>query len=1485
MGTVRDSSLPTIWGEHGEALFNPVMVKNKLITTVERAPAEWSARLDDLGFKKGSRAWLRLGPVTQSEFQYLSPSIVLKGFRPEDLINSEGEAQENPVPLSVQDAIAKLWQSNLDGVLFELSLHGVRSKAVAWSHVESALAGDSTPEGEAVTELAFARMRHESTLVGDARDYAVMKGWGGVDRDQAVQRGKCIINSGDTVNWADSDGVMHKGRLAMPLRVGDDKVWVYEGGPRFVGGISASALGQVSRQQLQFLDAGEDWSKNTGMGSGAVLADFHAAPYQPTDEFDLADLNVETAQTVVTFLKTCIYFPQDRWKLDLLSQSKDDDGLAEILDDVQVVLESIESNLLAVSQHYYGLTGIGFCLARNRSLGLSSSGLAMRVGSYNGLGFYSVTDGVAAAAVLDDGRLNYGELASDLDGQLRGRVAEFESGARSLGAAAGVESAIPLEFYKGYRITNALNDLENSGLGSKITQSQLMSIMTVAGDKYGVAKEALHGIEKGAGTSLSLFNHAVPTDASGMNFGQLSLRISRDMVSLVSVEEILSNLQNPTHLGAQPVEAKLSFAELSMSYESSAVAELSGHTKNLTCTSPNRTKIFPLSNHDDAVSAMEQALEYLSVNNLVGDRTEELALAKRRLDSFPLVERFYKAIDATKHADENKVAEWVKNELMRSFQGRITEWSESGFQRVINAVTKDLMGNQGVVVALAVSARNRKYYTFGVPGTDDAVIESRDAVLGKAMVKKKEIYKLKAKFAVFDAISFSDPELCSLLAGERSGLEKAVEHANGDYQDTGVVAGYARKDIRNFNRDDLLTHAGKMTAEQKLIYVKRELIWPRSSFEEMKEKGLHLFTAIAIDTLWKSLPKAPKSLAIEHVKAFTDLIASMRDGTVELVNKIKRGDLPDKDQHDTKFINGALLDTEFKRFTLATCQSESVKGVYKTIKVRGMPALNVGHYSPFTSSGSMKRVLTDATWDAYLKSKKVAKPSSGSRVMRGEVVRVGDDYRRGVSVISEDFLKTFGFSGVEYGNWTNQKEREKHLNLSYDSMMDFASVLRWEPMALSLGGRLGLCIGSRGEGGSRSASAHFEPANYAINLTRMSGDGSLAHEYFHAVANHFGHVHTGKPQDLLDTFSYSLQRTGALPTINESTLREPVRAAFRDLQVAIMRKPVPGTDSNDIENYVELSDMMVASNGDDYLAQPAEMFARAMEVWFADQLQYQGKRNDYLVGAGTGGDYYPNPEHLERINHWVSPLLEAVELEIRKVTHPMLGDIEMPVLHSEDRSTSPLSAQDIVDLGVNELQRLFERSTPNFMLFNEEGAKAGFYSAALDVIGLNEQYADRETFYHEAWHACEAKLLGSEERLSLQAVFSNDGPLSSYVSEAMRQHGISEVGINSALESPSEMQAYAFQMWAVGKLDLSEQRLTAFYKVRGYVDGVTDVAALLGGEKARSLFTAFMNGELASRKGAASGLEEGKGITLHLPRPPGGREGADEQSRASPGMR
>lgn len=77
------------------------------------------------------------------------------------------------------------------------------------------------------------------------------------------------------------------------------------------------------------------------------------------------------------------------------------------------------------------------------------------------------------------------------------------------------------------------------------------------------------------------------------------------------------------------------------------------------------------------------------------------------------------------------------------------------------------------------------------------------------------------------------------------------------------------------------------------------------------------------------------------------------------------------------------------------------------------------------------------------------------------------------------------------------------LNLAYDAMSDLALALGVStqylapPLELESGVQnLGLALGARGRGGS--ASAHYEPAQHVINLTKTKGGGALAHEWMHA---------------------------------------------------------------------------------------------------------------------------------------------------------------------------------------------------------------------------------------------------------------------------------------------------------------------------------------------------------------------------------------------------
>jgi len=121
-----------------------------------------------------------------------------------------------------------------------------------------------------------------------------------------------------------------------------------------------------------------------------------------------------------------------------------------------------------------------------------------------------------------------------------------------------------------------------------------------------------------------------------------------------------------------------------------------------------------------------------------------------------------------------------------------------------------------------------------------------------------------------------------------------------------------------------------------------------------------------------------------------------------------------------------------------------------------------------------------------------------------KIEREGVERRKG-NVTPEQFMETFGFRGGEFGNWVAADERQSMLNFAFDALLDMADIIGVSPRALSLGGRLAIGFGSRGQGLS-GAAAHFEPERGVINLTKISGAGSLAHEWFHAFDSYFGVV-------------------------------------------------------------------------------------------------------------------------------------------------------------------------------------------------------------------------------------------------------------------------------------------------------------------------------------------------------------------------------------------
>lgn len=133
------------------------------------------------------------------------------------------------------------------------------------------------------------------------------------------------------------------------------------------------------------------------------------------------------------------------------------------------------------------------------------------------------------------------------------------------------------------------------------------------------------------------------------------------------------------------------------------------------------------------------------------------------------------------------------------------------------------------------------------------------------------------------------------------------------------------------------------------------------------------------------------------------------------------------------------------------------------------------------------------------------------------ITRDGEDYRNNRDVSGEDMMNTFNFKGGEFGNWLNDNDRQQSLNYGYDALLDLSKALSISPTDISLNGKLSIAFGSRGSG---SALAHYEPDREVINLTKMKGAGSLAHEWAHALDDIVG-KQLGLSGFLTENYKYS----------------------------------------------------------------------------------------------------------------------------------------------------------------------------------------------------------------------------------------------------------------------------------------------------------------------------------------------------------------------------
>lgn len=333
-----------------------------------------------------------------------------------------------------------------------------------------------------------------------------------------------------------------------------------------------------------------------------------------------------------------------------------------------------------------------------------------------------------------------------------------------------------------------------------------------------------------------------------------------------------------------------------------------------------------------------------------------------------------------------------------------------------------------------------------------------------------------------------------------------------------------------------------------------------------------------------------------------------------------------------------------------------------------------------------------------------------------------EDYRQGKPVVEDDFMKdsstaTFPFRGVQFGNWTNQNDRQENLNMSFDAFKDLAKALHIHDEDVTLGGQLAIAYGARGHSG---AVAHYEPAENVINLTKMRGAGSLGHEWGHALDNYIAkqigshemfasdgasidHIYgVDNPMiNLLNTMKYDNSDTGRTQF-------------YRDA------KALDGA-------YSTTGNQKGSNKKGLYWSSETEMFARAFASYVYDKLG----ESDYLVGHSEGNypitkkdgtettvSISPQGKERERINDAFDKLFERLkEMEIlhdsgrelpKEQTNTVQKDAQEEQIQSSPAISPASESQKTSTEAKQTLQQLVENAMQKAkMIVDAENLKEG----------------------------------------------------------------------------------------------------------------------------------------------------------------------------------
>lgn len=360
----------------------------------------------------------------------------------------------------------------------------------------------------------------------------------------------------------------------------------------------------------------------------------------------------------------------------------------------------------------------------------------------------------------------------------------------------------------------------------------------------------------------------------------------------------------------------------------------------------------------------------------------------------------------------------------------------------------------------------------------------------------------------------------------RARAVKNPERMRERIEDAGEKIGGARKD---FSKSALrIADLADMNERERAECVTKDNVWPSRAISDYREAGVDARVALFLQYLRREFPAKPGKP--ELAEAYVELIQKLQ----EVMLTCRTYD--DIESFDQKLAEAEILCISKNNYGKSTSMEDRFNDVLYGSLNRAWPYIQ--RYFFDTPSGYRRAQqsyrgklyqlngeevragdldsdgfydLLSALKERTIERQKQSRENRSSddpdkaalaRPHLAKIIRDGiPDERSGKDITGDDLLSDFGFRACEFGNWLPDTERQEVLNRAHDAFTSLSRILGVPKRALSLNGSLAIAFGSRGAGRS---SAHYECSRKVINLTRLRGAGSLAHEWWHALDDFVG---------------------------------------------------------------------------------------------------------------------------------------------------------------------------------------------------------------------------------------------------------------------------------------------------------------------------------------------------------------------------------------------